>query len=179
MMPVADLRITCIRHVFATSFPLPARPRLAVPRSAIHLSLHAYRQHSNATGNDGAARHAAALDRSKNEGVHAMNLNKQPTIEELAQLFATRKDSLDNHILWVCESGEVRIDCLPADQDECAFVSQRPTMRTRLRTYRRGQGYVGRRAAADRHFLRNVLSTLEHEWQGQQARQDRLLDRYC
>lgn len=108
-----------------------------------------------------------------------MNLNQKPTIKDLAQLFAKRKDSLDNHILWVCESGEVRIDCLPANQDEHEFVSQRPSMRTRLRTYRRGQGYVGRRAAADRDFLGNVLRTLEHEWTGQQARKDRLLDRYC
>ncbi|SDG88141.1 hypothetical protein SAMN05216588_101292 [Pseudomonas flavescens] len=108
-----------------------------------------------------------------------MNLNKQPTIDDLAQLFAKRKDSLDNHILWVCQSGEVRIDCLPSDQQEHEFVSQRPSLRTRLRTYRRGQGYVGRRAAADRDFLRSVLRTLEHEWTGQQARKDRLLDRYC
>ena len=108
-----------------------------------------------------------------------MNLNDQPTIDDLAQLFATRKDSLDNHILWVCEAGEVRIECLPADQQEQDFVSQRPNLRTRLRTYRRGQGYVGRRAAADRDFMGSVLSTLQHEWTRPRSQGNDLLDRYC
>lgn len=108
-----------------------------------------------------------------------MNLNQQPTIDDLAQLFSQHKDSLHNHILWVCESGEVRIDRLPADQPEQEFVSQRPNMRTRLRTYRRGQGYVGRRAAADRHFIGNVLNTLQHDWARPRTQKQELLDTYC
>jgi hypothetical protein len=77
-----------------------------------------------------------------------MNLNHQPTIEQLAHLFAARKDSLDSHILWVCASGEVNIEPLAPHAAEHEFEQSRPTMRARLRTYRRGGGYVGRKAAA-------------------------------
>ncbi|TBU88310.1 hypothetical protein [Phytopseudomonas dryadis] len=109
-----------------------------------------------------------------------MNLNDQPGIDELAQLFAKQKDSHDNHILWVCETGEVRLDRLPADQEEEEFVKHHPTLRARLRTYRRGQGYVGRKAAADRDFIGRVLQTLEHEWRRPQRKPDEaLVDRYC
>ena len=42
-----------------------------------------------------------------------MNLNNQPSVNALAKLFATRKDSLDNHILWINETGDVHLDPLP------------------------------------------------------------------
>ena len=53
-------------------------------------------------------------------------------------------------------------------------------MRARLRTYRRGGGYVGRKAAADEEFLGRVLNTLSLEWpQARQADTVRLVDQYC
>ncbi|QKZ04766.1 MULTISPECIES: hypothetical protein [Pseudomonas] len=109
-----------------------------------------------------------------------MNLNNQPTIEELAQLFASRKDTLDNHILWVCESGEVHIDGMARHAGEAEFEQSKPTMRARLRTYRRGQGYIGRKAAADREFIGRVLHTLEDQWpEARQAQQVKVIDQYC
>ncbi|PWB30448.1 hypothetical protein DCO48_20515 [Pseudomonas sp. SDI] len=93
-----------------------------------------------------------------------MNLNNQPTITELAQLFAARKDSLDNHILWVCESGEVHIDTLAPFTAEAEFEQRKPNMRARLKMYRRGHGYVGKKAAADTQFVGEVLQTLQAEW---------------
>ena len=39
-----------------------------------------------------------------------MNMNNQPNIDELARLFAARKDTLDNHIAWITDSGEVHVD---------------------------------------------------------------------
>ncbi|WP_416424738.1 hypothetical protein RAM80_02935 [Pseudomonas sp. App30] len=109
-----------------------------------------------------------------------MNLNNQPTIEELAQLFASRKDTLDSHILWVCASGEVHIDAMARHAGEAEFEQSKPSMRARLRTYRRGQGYTGRKAAADREFLGRVLHTLEAQWpEARQAAQVQVIDRYC
>ncbi len=93
-----------------------------------------------------------------------MNLNKQPTIDELAQLFAARKDSLDNHILWVCKEGEVHIDPLASGTHEHEFGQVHPEMRARLRMYRRGQGYVGKKAAADKVFMSRVFQTLRNAW---------------
>lgn len=109
-----------------------------------------------------------------------MNLNHQPTIEQLARLFAARKDSLDSHILWVCASGEVNIDPLAPHTAEQDFERSRPNMRARLRTYRRGGGYVGRKAAADTEFLGRVLQTLSDEWpEARGAAAVRLVDQYC
>ena len=78
-----------------------------------------------------------------------MNLNEKPTIQELAKLFAARKDSLDSHILWVCDAGEVLIDSLSPCTAENEFEQRKPNMRARLKMYRRGQGYVGKKAAAE------------------------------
>jgi hypothetical protein len=93
-----------------------------------------------------------------------MNLNKQPTIDELSQLFAARKDSLDNHILWVCQEGEVYIDPLASGVPEEEFINSHPNMRTRLLMYRRGHGWVGKKAAADKKFMSDVLQTLHDAW---------------
>ncbi len=93
-----------------------------------------------------------------------MNLNNQPTIDQLARLFAAQKDSLDSHILWVGEEGEVHMDSLGTCTQEREFDEQHPHMRARLKMYRKGQGYVGKKAAADKQFLGQVLDTLSSEW---------------
>jgi hypothetical protein len=109
-----------------------------------------------------------------------MNLNHRPTIDQLARLFAARKDSLDSHILWVCASGEVKIEPMAPHTAEQDFERSRPSMRARLRTYRRGGGYVGRKAAADEEFLGRVLHTLNSEWPGaREAMVVRVVDQYC
>jgi hypothetical protein len=108
-----------------------------------------------------------------------MNLNKQPTVDELARLFAARKDSLDNHILWVCKEGEVHIEPLACGTGEDEFHQHRPSMRARLRMYRRGQGYVGKKAAADTVFMSRVLQTLKNEWVAtEQHAEVRIVDRF-
>lgn len=94
-----------------------------------------------------------------------MNLNNQPTITELAELFATRKDTLDDHILWVNETGDVRVDPVTSYAEETEFEKQHPQMRARLKMYRRGQGYVGKKAAADKDYMERVLQTLTMTWQ--------------
>lgn len=100
-----------------------------------------------------------------------MNLNNNPTIDQLAQLFAARKDSLDDHLLWVSQSGEVRLDRLPPNTVEDEFESHMPSMRARFKVYRRGQGYVGKKAAADTSFVSRVLETLQQEWPTARERQ--------
>lgn len=105
-----------------------------------------------------------------------MNLNKQPTIDELAQLFASRKDSLDNHVLWISNEGDVHIEPLNCQENE--FGKRHPEMRARLRTYRRGHGYVGKKAAADKVFMNRVLQTLKNEWiETQHQSEVRMVDR--
>ncbi|WP_095146838.1 hypothetical protein [Pseudomonas sp. Irchel s3b6] len=109
-----------------------------------------------------------------------MNLNKQPTIDELARMFAAHKDSHDSHILWIAESGQVHIDCLSPHAHEAEFEQNKRDLRARLKMYRRGQGYVGKKAAADKDFVGRVLATLTQEWQNLQSRPDvSVIDRYC
>ena len=100
-----------------------------------------------------------------------MNLNDKPTIDKLAQLFAARKDSLDDHLLWLSQTGEVRLDRLPPNSVEDQFEADLPTMRARFKVYRRGQGYVGKKAAADTEFVGRVLQTLQQEWPAARERQ--------
>ena len=109
-----------------------------------------------------------------------MNLNNQPTIEELAQLFASKKDSLDSHILWVSDAGDVHIDRLATYAGEGEFEQRNPQMRARLKMYRRGQGYVGKKAAADENFIGQVLQTLTREWRSlDKTSEVRVVDSYC
>lgn len=109
-----------------------------------------------------------------------MNLNNQPTIDELSHLFAKQKDSLDSHILWIAKSGQVHIDCLSPHAHEQEFDQSQHDLAARLKMYRRGQGYVGKKAAADKDFIGQVLETLKAEWQALQNKSEvRVIDRFC
>lgn len=109
-----------------------------------------------------------------------MNLNDQPTLDELAQLFAACEDKHYSHILWVCQSGEVHIDRLAHDTGEEEFEKLTPTLRARFKTYRRGKGYVGKKAAADKDFIGRVYRTLAHEWSVARTKSEvTYIDRYC
>lgn len=109
-----------------------------------------------------------------------MNLNDTLSPEDLARLFAQRKDKNESHILWVSECGDVHLDCLPAGMEEEEFVKRTPNMRLRFRTYRRGNGYVGKKAAADRDFIGRVHRTLTEQWgAARNHREVQHLDSYC
>ncbi|WP_017903883.1 hypothetical protein [Pseudomonas asplenii] len=98
-----------------------------------------------------------------------MNLNNHPTIDQLAGLFASRKDSHDDHILWISETGEVRLDRRASHVDEQHFSRAQPDLLACLVMYRRGQGYTGKKAAADRDFMSRVLQNLKAEWNAHHA----------
>lgn len=108
-----------------------------------------------------------------------MNLNNQPTIDELARMFAAQKDSHDSHILWISKSGQVHIDCLAPHAHEADFDQHNQNLLVRLKMYRRGQGYVGKKAAADKAFIGNVLQTLKQAWASLQNQNEvRVIDRF-
>jgi len=107
-----------------------------------------------------------------------MNLNNQPTIDELARMFAAKKDSHDNHILWISKCGQVHIDCLSPHAHEAEFDQNNQNLLARLKMYRRGQGYVGKKAAADKDFIASVLQTLKQAWNSMQNNNEvRVIDR--
>ncbi|WP_295472871.1 hypothetical protein [uncultured Pseudomonas sp.] len=86
------------------------------------------------------------------------------TIDELARLFAARKDTLDSHVLWITRAGEVRLDPMTPHTEEQAFRDAQPQLCAALPMYRRGLGYVGKKAAADRDFIEEQLGCLRHAW---------------
>ncbi|MCD5996564.1 hypothetical protein KDX38_23530 [Pseudomonas sp. CDFA 602] len=94
-----------------------------------------------------------------------MNINAAHTIDELARLFAVRKDTLDNHIVWITDAGEVHVDAMAPHSTEDEFRDAHPELRVALKMFRRGQGYVGRKAAADKAFMEKTLRDLKAEWQ--------------
>ncbi|MBI6851518.1 hypothetical protein AAIM60_25625 [Pseudomonas lijiangensis] len=100
-----------------------------------------------------------------------MNINNRPTIDELARLFAARKDTLDSHILWIEHSGEVHIDPMSPCTAESEFQENHPQMLASLKMFRRGQGYVGKKAAADTEFMKGLLQNLKDEWQNAKKQQ--------
>ncbi|GFM87910.1 hypothetical protein PSCICO_33090 [Pseudomonas cichorii] len=100
-----------------------------------------------------------------------MNINNHPTIDELARLFAVRKDTLDSHILWIANSGEVHIDPMSPCTAESEFQANHPEMLSSLKMFRRGQGYVGKKAAADTEFMASLLQNLKDEWQAAKKQQ--------
>ncbi|AHL34976.1 hypothetical protein CD58_19770 [Pseudomonas brassicacearum] len=109
-----------------------------------------------------------------------MNLNNQPSIDELARMFAAHKDTLDNHILWISKTGQVHMDCLSPYTQEDEFEKNTQDLCARLKMYRRGQGYVGKKAAADKDFMGRVLQTLTQAWESMQnTSQVRVIDRLC
>ena len=107
-----------------------------------------------------------------------MNLNQQPTVDQLARILAAGRDTLDDHILWVCQRGDVHIDALANDADGEDFERNHPELRARMPIYRRGKGYVGKKAAADRQFVNDVFQTLNREWTLGQG-QVRRIASYC
>ncbi|AZF63107.1 MULTISPECIES: hypothetical protein [Pseudomonas] len=108
-----------------------------------------------------------------------MNLNNQPTIDELAEMFAAQKDTLDDHILWVEKSGQVHIDCVAPHTLEEEFDKNNRNLAARLKMYRRGQGYVGKKAAADQNFIEQVFDTLNNAWASfKDSSNVKVIDRY-
>lgn len=94
-----------------------------------------------------------------------MNMNHHASLDELARLFAACKDTLDCHMLWICHDGEVHLDPMSPCSQEYEFRDTHPQLRACVKMFRRGQGYVGKKAAADPAYLQSVLGEIEAQWQ--------------
>jgi hypothetical protein len=99
-----------------------------------------------------------------------MNMNRHATLDELARLFAACKDTLDCHMLWLSASGDVHLDPMTPCSQEDQFRAAHPQLRACVRMYRRGQGYVGKKAAADPSYLEAVMNDLNAHWRQVQTR---------
>jgi hypothetical protein len=103
-----------------------------------------------------------------------MNITRHVTLDELARLFAARKDTLDCHLLWLSHSGEVHLDPMSPCSQENEFRDAHPEMRACVKMFRRGQGYVGKKAAADTAYLEGIMNDLKAEWHRAQGHGSRV-----
>ena len=89
-----------------------------------------------------------------------MNLASNPSREELAKLLSVCDDEAAHHVLWVGHGGEVHITPLPRDASPGSFAERNEAaIKFSVECYARGNGYVGKLAAADRVWV-NFLTTM-------------------
>ncbi len=92
-----------------------------------------------------------------------MNMNHNPTVEQLAALLGACDDAAGPHVLWVAKDGEVRVTAL-SDETRAAYGERRPDLRFRYETYHAGNDYVGPVAAADKQYVQELFDNLASDW---------------
>lgn len=92
-----------------------------------------------------------------------MNLNQNPTIDQLRELMARCHDKRAHHVLWVAQNGDVRIDPLPGDRTPVGFEAGTPDMKMRFETFAQGNDYVGFQAAHS-EFAERLFKGLLKNW---------------
>src|SRR5687767_3941624 len=92
-----------------------------------------------------------------------MNLNANPTPEQLRELIARCDDLAGPHVLWVKAGGEVDITRLPGDAPD-AFDRAHPDAPVRTEAFLAGNAYVGPEAADDEEWIAELFNGLLTEW---------------
>ncbi len=92
-----------------------------------------------------------------------MNLNNNPTVQQLSQLLAVCNDDAGHHILWVSKTGDVSVTQIN-DIGPIGFEQNTSSMAMRYETFQRGNNYVGQEAANDNDYVNKVLKDLMNEW---------------
>jgi hypothetical protein len=93
-----------------------------------------------------------------------MNVNTNPTPEQLRDLIRECDDSAGNHVLWVKKTGEVKLSAVPVNQTPDGFERDHPDMQIRFETFLAGNEYVGPDAARDDEWIAELLDRLLQEW---------------
>jgi hypothetical protein len=98
-----------------------------------------------------------------------MNMNNNPTVDQLRALFALADDEAGHHCLWIDIAGGVHIDVIPEHLTPNGFEDSQPLMAVRFETFGHGNGYVGPDAAGDEKFISDTLNDLARVWPHRQA----------
>ncbi|MCA1857440.1 hypothetical protein LE190_16120 [Massilia oculi] len=93
-----------------------------------------------------------------------MNLSQNPTKEQLHSIIAGANDEAGHNILWVDNTGEVRVTLLPDDITPAGWEDKFPSTSLRYETFVQGNGYVGEEAAADPAHIDRLYNSLIREW---------------
>ncbi len=93
-----------------------------------------------------------------------MNLNDNPTIEELREMIRPCNDWAGSHVLWVKKTGEVVLSRIRWDHPSAEFQRAQPDMQMRVETFGAGKEYVGPEAADNQEWMSELFGRLLSEW---------------
>ena len=93
-----------------------------------------------------------------------MNLENDPTIDELRDLLRNCDDRAGHHVLWVARNGDVHLSRVPKDTTPVGFQDAEPEMQLRYETFQAGNEYVGPDAADDTAWVTELFDALVREW---------------
>ena len=93
-----------------------------------------------------------------------MNLEQNPTLDELRELIEPCDDLSGHHVLWVAKNGDVRVTRLTKDLTPVGFQEATPDMQLRYETFQAGNDYVGPEAALDDDWLKELLEAIGEKW---------------
>ena len=96
-----------------------------------------------------------------------MNLNDNPTLDQLRAQLAACDDLAGHHKIWVGRSGQVHITLLPEDLTPVEWSEENERIvRLHYETFCRGNGYVGTEASRDDDWVRCLFDWLVGDWNG-------------
>ena len=93
-----------------------------------------------------------------------MNLNSNPTRNELTILLSTCDDNEAHYMLWVNHQGEVNISPVPNELTPVGFEQSLPDIKMRYETFELGNEITGSNAANDENWVSELFSSLISEW---------------
>jgi hypothetical protein len=97
-----------------------------------------------------------------------MNLNRNPTKDELQVLLESCDDGAGIHVLWVERMGEVQITLLLTETDvEWIKEINDEKVQFHYKSYAKNDGYVGKAASVDDLYIVTLFEKLLRDWQEQ------------
>lgn len=93
-----------------------------------------------------------------------MNMEQNPTGEELRELIRSCDDLAGHHVLWIAKNGDVHVSRLPKDAAPDSFDETQPDVQLRCETFVAGNEYVGPGAAEDNDWINELFATLTSKW---------------
>ena len=93
-----------------------------------------------------------------------MNLNDNPSLDELKEMFASCNDDAGHHVLWIDKFGEVNLSVIPKDLTPAAFQKETTQMQIRYEAFIQGSKYVGISASKDQGFMEKIYDNIRKNW---------------
>jgi hypothetical protein len=94
-----------------------------------------------------------------------MNLNSNPTLQELRELIARCDDNEGDHLIWVGWDGSVNIQVLTQDLYDDRWIEQNEKrMKFKLGILIKSKDHVGLNASLDNDWMHSIFDTLLLNW---------------